>query len=1064
LNTTAHIEGQGISLDQLSSSFRLNVEKSEFRGLTIPPSDLTIDAHNNVISLNGSLALDKMISTVSATLDRRERENPTFSIDASLNHLDIASIAHDDRFDSDITLKLQARGHGLRWPSLGGEALVDLSSSRYRDYRLASGDFHILLDQSVPASKQFSITSPIADISLSGAFSLETLTRLVRFEIQNLRSAIAEKFRFMDSSLVPEVDHGTLDALRNSLAAEGDTTNVRYRLAFKDLEPISAVAGETPFRGEGNIAGTVRGTFSDMALDGTLDAKYFFLGNVENGFLLQNARIGFALDHLQPVNPLHVAAMQVRADAEKMNLKHSTFDSLAAGFSYGREYAQYDARALWNGESRVAFNGTATVTDAGFAARLDSLFFAYKDFAWVADSTTTLSLTSDKASLAGLVFRHDTSVVRVGGSLAPGGMISADVIGERLNLADLRYLVGTNEKRPEDNLFRGSADVHVLCEGSFSSPRFQTTLRAEGVAFKRIPFGKLSADFQYSDTTLRVSLLGGMLGATDSVDSAITIRGTLPLNLAFTSVDERLPDRPMDLTVLSRGMQISILDPLLPTFDELSGLLRCKVTVGGSPHHPHYAGSMTLDRCQFLFVPNNIRYSLNAVLQPDGENIRVVDAEIRNVAADERAARRGEMHIRGDLSLRNFKPGDFNLVGTGSLLVVKETSRLSSLSLYGNLFMETGKGGLRFTGEIENSTLRGSVIISNSNLVFPPTEANIREESQLSIPLAFVDDTTKVHPTVSHTALSDFFGEDSSAERTPGSSENIGTKSFLDGVHYDLDVETIGGNTQIKMIFNAITNEELVANIEGRLNITGDGTQWLGDLTVSRAYYNFFRRFNAEGTLRFHGNMMNPELDLEATYQGQRADTSGRGTENIIATFKITGTRFEPQVDISMTINGQDYYTYVGPKSNDVKNDAIEFILYGNFPLSSSQRASASTDIGSTVSSSIVTGATSLLTGALSEFLRNETGIINSVEFSYGAKGSLGESADIRLSGVAWNGLWHYGGKILDNPFSNANFSVLYSLGTIFNRPSLRNLMFELQRKVELNTLSPTNELKAVNS
>ena len=165
-----------------------------------------------------------------------------------------------------------------------------------------------------------------------------------------------------------------------------------------------------------------------------------------------------------------------------------------------------------------------------------------------------------------------------------------------------------------------------------------------------------------------------------------------------------------------------------------------------------------------------------------------------------------------------------------------------------------------------------------------------------------------------------------------------------------------------------------------------------------------------------------------------------------------------------MTINGQDYYTYVGPKSNDVKNDAIEFILYGNFPLSSSQRASASTDIGSTVSSSIVTGATSLLTGALSEFLRNETGIINSVEFSYGAKGSLGESADIRLSGVAWNGLWHYGGKILDNPFSNANFSVLYSLGTIFNRPSLRNLMFELQRKVEMNTLSPTNELKAVNS
>jgi hypothetical protein len=39
----------------------------------------------------------------------------------------------------------------------------------------------------------------------------------------------------------------------------------------------------------------------------------------------------------------------------------------------------------------------------------------------------------------------------------------------------------------------------------------------------------------------------------------------------------------------------------------------------------------------------------------------------------------------------------------------------------------------------------------------------------------------------------------------------------------------------------------------------------------------------------------------------------------------------------------------------------------------------------------------------------------------------------------------------------------MYSLGTIFNAPSVRNLMFELERRVEQSTLQ-SNDLKRVNS
>ena len=186
--------------------------------------------------------------------------------------------------------------------------------------------------------------------------------------------------------------------------------------------------------------------------------------------------------------------------------------------------------------------------------------------------------------------------------------------------------------------------------------------------------------------------------------------------------------------------------------------------------------------------------------------------------------------------------------------------------------------------------------------------------------------------------------------------------------------------------------------------------------------------------------------------------------ENVVVTFRITGTRYEPAVSYDMTIDEVEYSAYRGPKSNDLQSDAIQFIVYGSFPLNSAQRSDVPAEVQRTIGLSILTGAPSMLTGTLSEFLRQQTGFISSVEFSYGAEGTLRESADIRLSGVAWNGYWRYGGKIFDDPLSNANFSVVYSFDSIFQDPSLRNLMVELERRVEDVPGAQRNDLKRVNS
>jgi hypothetical protein len=101
-----------------------------------------------------------------------------------------------------------------------------------------------------------------------------------------------------------------------------------------------------------------------------------------------------------------------------------------------------------------------------------------------------------------------------------------------------------------------------------------------------------------------------------------------------------------------------------------------------------------------------------------------------------------------------------------------------------------------------------------------------------------------------------------------------------------------------------------------------------------------------------------------------------------------------------------------------------------------------------------------MLTGALSEFLRSQTGFISSVDFSYG---TAGRPAVIRLSGTALNGYWRFGGRIVDEPLTNADFSLMYSFESVFGTPELRNLMFEFERRVESSSLQ-LNDLKRVNS
>jgi hypothetical protein len=1064
LNADIHIEGEGTGLEGLQSMVQIQIDSSEFRGLPIDNSRIVARAVDQGVSGVVRFNLGDMDALLTAELLTGQERVPRFVVDGNVASLNLAHLFHDPFYDSDLTMAMQVKGTGLTGDSLALDAFFDLSSSRYGTYALDSGKIHLLLDHRDPEEKTLDIRSTVADISLQGTYNLEHLRDLVEFEAEHLGHEISARYAVFDSSVATSVDREMLDEKLQLLENYKVPFDATYEIAVKDLEVVAAVARTRSFDGAAMLNGWVKGDHSDLSLGGDLRIEEFFYGSADSGILILDGQSRFDITGLRSRNPLGSMSTELIFNARKVLINRTAIDSISGSIAYDGGEASYATDGVFDEDLRFGVRGSAQLTDDSLGMALQKLDLAYREYNWSADPGISVAFLPTGARVQDVVFRRDSQTVRFDFNVAEGGVLEGNLVMDLLDLDDFKYLLSREANAPVREAFTGTGYVSVAATGTLDRPVFDASFRAKDLAFRGIPAGRLDGRVAYRDALIDLGvLLQDTADSTGGIEK-LKIAGTLPVDLALIDVQERLPDRPLQMRIQATDFRMSILDPLLATFSDMEGRLDCDVNLGGTLRKPVAEGGIQVDDCLFLFAPNNIYYSLAGDFRTEGDRIRVVEATISNIRGDERGRRLGQMRLTGDFSMKNLRPGDFNLRATGDLLVVKQTTRTSELSVSGNLFVEIAEPGLHFTGSIDQSLLRGNLLVRNSSLIFPPTQAPSLEQLAFSIPVVLVDDTTTADDSGKESAAARYFG--GAASGGPDSMDvAIGT-SFMDGLKYDLNIETSGGTTEIRMVFNPISGEELVATLNGKFSITEDGRKWFGDLTVDRAYYNFFKRFNAEGRIMFRGDLLNPAMDIAARYRGTRVvrDSVSERTEDVIVTFEITGTRVEPKVEYFMTIDEIDYLLYAGPKSNDVQSDAIQFIVYGSFPITAAERSDVPSEVQKTVGLSILTGATSMLTGTLSEFLRNQTGFINSVEFNYAARGSITESADIRLSGVAWNGFWRYGGQILDDPLSNANFSLLYSFDAIFQDPSLRNLMVELERRVEMTPGSQKNDLKRVNS
>lgn len=962
-------------------------------------------------------------------------EATSYSVQGKVISCNLAELLHDRRYESSLSFTIHAGGNQREQQSIDSLTIAFYPSS-YGQRSFENGRL-VLQHKEENGVRSIDLESEPLELHCVGTYTLPTLVEGMKHSVRLYGGYFSEYLlKFEDSTAKATLRRG------RDFQAVPDQ-EVKFHVECRDLSAIGTFFS-IPLEGEMTLHGILQVENDSLMCDVEIQSPAFELIHGSSYGEMKYVQSSLTLRAPSAGNDFNKIFLSTHLQAQSLSYNHSFVE-------------QTTIRLVANGDSGVVqisgvIDSLATITvENRWLRRGKYLACTLPVFSCTFDSVYDIQarspieclVSSDGIWIDKLKLEHDTASLTLRGIFNPSAMSDLRFDVDRFSLGDLKYFRNRSHRTGAITLLNGVARCRGIIRGTLDNPSLVANGTVENGSMQDVFFGTAVASVSYYENRLYTTLSVFTTGNEQQATPDLFLRGTIPYKLQLTAKKD---DRPVEgnlfVEVQGEAINAILISPFLPIVQNVSGSISCNLKIEGDINSPQYSGFVTFKNVQFLFRPLGIQYILNGQAVSEGDHIRLQNITLRNVPEDRRPD--GVMNISGTLTLSGLSLKSFSLRADGELLLLKE-QRMPGLTLYGTLYVATSPQGITWQGTSEKSLLRGELYLLDAQLIFPP-EREVAPLRASTISITFVDDTVKTREVKQGRKLQiNGYDQQQVLTRTE--------ESFLNKIDYDLVIET-RGTSSIRFVFNTQTSEELFAVLKGRLtyNKVSSMSRFIGQVEVGeRSYYNFFKKFDATGTITFTGELSNPELNVTARYEGIHVvDTSTAGVrtqssssfqtdrERIAVILKVTGTRNEPKV--STRLERYENNEWVRYETGDDESNAISFILSGQFTdeLTAQQRTSL---IGTNLGFGLAAG---MITGPLSEALRRNTaGYIQSVDVLYYG-GQFDKSADVRLTGQVGEAIIRFGGKVINDPFGNANVSVELPLSVLS-----RNLILSLEHKVE---------------
>ncbi len=1078
INAKIMVDASGFNLHKMTGVVRAEIDSSSFNGLSIGKSVFIFDVADAVFRSHVLLSLGSGNYEVSSNIKFINEDSLKYSINGRIKSVDLAEIIKDKKYDSDLAFEISATGKVgsiIRSDTIG----LQFYSSKFNKKIFDASKVNIIHNIIDNANSYIKVTSEIADLDVQGNFSPNSFIYLWDNSYRIITEAIAYRINSLDPIEATIISTSNIANFKTVNVPSLIPFDAKYKLSIKNLKPFGIFL-HLPIYGNCLIEGNGVCDASEIQLNGKFLSSQFGYQTEVDILSADSIKIQYHFAGIKPQGFFDSFKSSLETKFQNLWVNNLLLNHIDAQLLIESNTANINVTALIDSTAHIKFGGGAKVNTNLLEFHFPELNVEFGNYIAKNVDTIKLAIGKDGYNFKSFKLEHESEEAVLSGYFRPNGNSEISFALKGFLLSDLKRILHRTSYATSSTQFGGLVDASIELRGNLNDPKITLDFNADGVRAEDVRLskskvlGKINSRLYYNEHLLNIYLKFFNQPENIQTEPYLMLVGSLPFDVRLAREAPRKLEGEVELLLQSTGFNLEFLDPFIPELSILSGTMTCDMRMKGLIDAPSYEGQMSIRNTNLIFNPNGIQYILNGNFVPDGDQIRFENFTIQN--ARKPRLNVGTMKITGGFTLHGLKLNHFDIKADGDLTVMTEDKRIIGQKLYGDLFVAAGKEGLLWQGNLDASHVRGQIFLKYADLVLPPErEAELIRTGVISV--IFNDDTSKqVNNSIENKFTNNSDNRKNQANGYVSNkfastmlSSATTKSSFLDGINYDLSIET-QGTTTLRFVFSTQTSEELYADLQGRLNFnkTTEISRITGQVHVgARSYYNFIKKFDASGKILFTGDILNPELDVEANYQGTR-DTAAIGSSSsvvqiqsggivagtssapqVLVTLKITGTRNEPKTKIILQTKGFSDKDWVAWKEGDDEANAISYIITGQFrnELTDQQRMGLiGTNLGFALASSMVMGP-------ISEAARRATyGVIQSVDVLYYG-GQMSQSTDLRLTGQVGEAVIRAGGRVL-NDIGNANVSVELPFSAIVNSERYRNLILTLERRVEgvLNT------------
>ena len=302
----------------------------------------------------------------------------------------------------------------------------------------------------------------------------------------------------------------------------------------------------------------------------------FYYGDVASGILIEGGDVFIGAVDLTPDHSTADADLHLHAAARTLNVSSTALDSMEVDVRIKDQHARYLIGGALNRDARLALRGTARLREDSIACVLDQVNVTYRTSPWEADSGARVVLYRQGVTVNNFVLRHGASQIVVNGSMGPAGALAATVRGTELSLHDVASMLEKTEQSSEDPAFAGTLGADITIAGTLEQPAMTAVFSADDIALRQIPFGRVHGTVGFARGVLDLQVAADVTNGRVADGPELTAEGSIPL--LHDGVTPEDHTREFRFTIRSAGTPITILDPLLPNFNDITGILECDLT------------------------------------------------------------------------------------------------------------------------------------------------------------------------------------------------------------------------------------------------------------------------------------------------------------------------------------------------------------------------------------------------------------------------------------------------------------------------------------------------------